>query len=443
MNRTSGNSTGQVILDFHIARSWEKSFIFYDRDENDNDTPHDVTTSSWEFFILRYPGDRVKQLSVTGSPEITFPAYLDNEIHISLSATDTDLEEGKYYFELYNSTEQRTYVSQDCEFSFKGPAANPAQADVEVYILDGSIEVQLISTSGGISSVVTDGVTITGDGTTSNPLVAVGVSGALLSANNLSDVASVQTSRNNIEAEHNQFTVTDKSTSFNLVAADLAAVKRLFRCTANLTVTLDQDSTSGLSTNLTAYFEAMTGVTVTFAFGSGASGESTSGGMTLVGSSSGSAVGSVSRRAANTYLIINGSPAVRLFSEYTLAALTLTFTNMSGSAQELAAGSTGRYRTKVDLTGMTAIRCGVSFSAAGASTAGFYLEYSTDQSSWTTLGTASGSDLASIAGTVGFNVSNWITISGLGEVWLRSIGIGGDGAADPVVGRVVVQVKNY
>lgn len=270
----------------------------------------------------------------------------------------------------------------------------------------------------------------------------------LVAANNLSDVASAPSSRANLDVSHDRITVTDKSTGFapRLTDFEGASLKTnpLFRCTASFTVTLDQDSTDSIPVGFTIFGMTMSGYTTTFAAGSSATVETSSGGSTVVASATEQFVlWSATKRAANVWSVQNGRAASGSFTEFALTALVVTYTNMPAGAQEIAAGTTGRYRTKVDLTNFTQIRCLVSFSVAGATGAGFYLEYSTDQSAWTTLGTATGSDLASVAGTVGANVSAWITLpaGAKADVWLRGMGVGGDGAADPVVGRVCAQVK--
>ena len=272
---------------------------------------------------------------------------------------------------------------------------------------------------------------------------------ALQAANNLSDVSSIPSSRANLQASHDRVTVTDKSAGFHPIYTDFqtTGVKTnpLYRCTASFTVTLDQDSTDSIPVGATFYGMTMSGFTTTFSAGSGATVETSSGGSTVVCSASaGFFLWSATKRAANTWSVQNGSPASGSFAEFPFFASVLTFTNMPSGAQEVAAGTTGRYRLKVDLTNFTSLRVAVSYSVVGATGAGFYCDYSTDQSLWTTIGTGTGTNLCKIDNaTVGAYTSDWITIpaGAKGDVWLRGMGINGDGAADPVIGRISVQVK--
>lgn len=306
----------------------------------------------------------------------------------------------------------------------------------------------VVCDSSGSGTVSVDGVTITGDGSVGNPLVATAGAAGLQAANNLSDVASAITSRANLDASHDRITVTDKATGFapRLTDFEGASLKTnpLFRCTADLTVTLDQDSTDSIPVGFTIFGMTMSGFTTTFAAGASATMETSSGGATVVASATENFVlWSATKRAANVWSVQNGRAASGSFTEVPLQGFVATYTNMPSGAAEIAAGTTGRYRSKFDFTNFTSIRCVASVSVVGATNAGFYLEYSTDQSAWTTLGAGSGGDIARIGDAIGASVSDWITIpAGMkADVWIRGMGVAGDGAADPVVGRVGFQVK--
>lgn len=289
-------------------------------------------------------------------------------------------------------------------------------------------------------NVVVDGTTITGQGTPSDPLVSQG----LYPFNNLSDVDDATESRDSISAQHDRVTVTDKDTDFTPAAADFTGIVPLYRATEDLIITLPSDGSVGISVGRSFYVMVMSGKTVTFSAGSGATMETSSGGGTAVCQAGENfLLVSITKRAGSTWSVQNGRAPSGSFTEFALVATALTFTNMPSGAQEIAAGTTGRYRTKVDLTNFTSIRCCASVSVVGATNAGFYLEYSTDQSSWTTIGSGSGGDIARIGDAIGASVSDWISLpSGAkADVWLRAIGVAGDGAADPVVGRVTAQVK--
>ena len=295
----------------------------------------------------------------------------------------------------------------------------------------------ICDSTGGISSVVTDGVTITGDGTSSNPLVSVGASGALQAVADLADVASAVTSRQNLAAEHDRFTVTDKNSGFSPALADFAGLLPLYRCTASFTVTLPSDSTEAIPVGKTFYGITMSTYTTTFAAGGGATMETSSGGATAVASATENGFfWSATKRAANTWFIQNGRASTGSQMIVTFVGAVLTHTNLPAGVQRVS-NVANRYGVRVDLTNASTIRAGVGCSLAGYAGSGWYCRYSTDGSSYTDIGTATGSNLALMT-TAGINVSDAITLPAGAKsfVWLEIVSILGDGVADPVTGTL-------
>ena len=99
------------------------------------------------------------------------------------------------------------------------------------------------------------------------------------------------------------------------------------------------------------------------------------------------------------------------------------------------------YRSKFDLTNVTQARVVVNYVGGGAASAKIRAQFSTDQSSWTYLDGAAGPSVTLSA--AGLNVSPWINIqSGAkSDVFLRIVGLDGNGAADPAFSRIDIQVK--
>lgn len=275
-----------------------------------------------------------------------------------------------------------------------------------------------------------------------------GGTGDLVSTNNLSDVASVPSSRANLDVAHDRITVTDKSSGFNPVFTDFetTGVKTnpLYRCTASFTVTLDQDSTDSIPVGFTIFGMTMSTYTTTFAAGSGATVETSSGGSTVVASATeGFVLWSATKRAANTWSVQNGRAPSGSFSVIPMLSTTSTFTNWPASEGEIISGATtGRFRNKFDLTNFTSIKVIASASVAAAQ-GNLYPSYSTDQSSWTTIGTGTGSDKCSPT-SIGINESGWITIpaGAKSEVYLRVLQQGGSGSSpNAIIGNIHFLVK--
>ena len=95
------------------------------------------------------------------------------------------------------------------------------------------------------------------------------------------------------------------------------------------------------------------------------------------------------------------------------------------------------FRTKVDFTNAASSRLVVRQGVAGATNAKLKVQYATDESTWVDL------CLVAVGAGVGTKAGSWTAVpSGAkGDVFLRLVGIDGDGTADPEFGLIVLQVK--
>lgn len=102
---------------FRIDRAVVKDFIFQDEDGN----PYDINGYTFELFIKRAPGDRLKLLSLTTSGGgLTFPAYDENVLRATFTQAQSRIEEGQHYFELVRTDVNKTWLNGWAYFSF-GP----------------------------------------------------------------------------------------------------------------------------------------------------------------------------------------------------------------------------------------------------------------------------------------------------------------------------------
>ncbi len=83
----------------------------------ENGVAIDVTLYTWEFFVKRYVGDRVKIISLTLGNGISFPVYTTDQIQIILQAAQTDITEGEYYYELRRTDLLIPYLNGPATFS--------------------------------------------------------------------------------------------------------------------------------------------------------------------------------------------------------------------------------------------------------------------------------------------------------------------------------------
>jgi len=99
-------------------------------------------------------------------------------------------------------------------------------------------------------------------------------------------------------------------------------------------------------------------------------------------------------------------------------------------------------RARADLTGASEARLVANVGTAGAATpAKLRVQYSTDLAAWTYLDGAAGPGVD--IDSTGLRVSAWTAIeaAAAADVYLRVVGIDGDGAASPAFGSVYVQVR--
>lgn len=114
---------------------------------------------------------------------------------------------------------------------------------------------------------------------------------------------------------------------------------------------------------------------------------------------------------------------------------------MPAALTEYRGGSTARW--KYDLSYASQARFVVRVSTAGAVGAELRVQYSLDETTWNYLDGASGPAVTGINNTSPTKESVWVTIVAAArtDVWLRVIGIGGDGTLSPAFGTVALQVR--
>jgi hypothetical protein len=115
------------------------------------------------------------------------------------------------------------------------------------------------------------------------------------------------------------------------------------------------------------------------------------------------------------------------------------WTNQPPALTELFGSTIGR--NKADLTASAQVRLLCDVAQAGAATAAIRVQYSTDQASWNYLDGATGPSVN--LNTTGLKVSSWVNLAAgaKADVFLRVVGVNGDGTADPGFANILLQVK--
>lgn len=150
--------------------------------------------------------------------------------------------------------------------------------------------------------------------------------------------------------------------------------------------------------------------------------------------------------ATNTYLLNDGNGKLswnRVQMNVCLHAPSAAgnWANMPAALTEFRNVAAAPTRSKADLSGFTQARVVVRLSTVGAAAAEIRGQYSTDEVAWSYLDGASGPG-ASLA-AVGTIASAWVDLedNAKADVFLRIIGINGNGNADPVFGAVSLQFR--
>lgn len=118
----------------------------------------------------------------------------------------------------------------------------------------------------------------------------------------------------------------------------------------------------------------------------------------------------------------------------------VVWTNMPAALTELLGNATGR--RKVDLSGALQYRVIAYQQVAGFAGSDLNVEYSSNNSTFATLGTSSSGELDVGTGT-GLKVGAWTDIASGAKIdaWLRIVGKDGDGVVDPAFRYIAVQIK--
>ncbi len=124
------------------------------------------------------------------------------------------------------------------------------------------------------------------------------------------------------------------------------------------------------------------------------------------------------------------------------SAATQAWTNMPAALTEFA-GLT-RYRISYDLTYVSQARLWCIITVAGTTNAELRVQYSTNNGTdWFYLDGVSGPAVVFGATTNAPRVGAWVTLEAAAraDVWLRLVGINGDGAADPAFAQISLHVR--
>ena len=115
MATVSLSGARELRLKFRINRRQELDFVF-----TENGEEWSVAGKTWTFFIKKNPGDKKNVFTLTLGNGITIPIYDDNVLNCVFSESQTDIQEGEYYWELVRTDLMETKLNGWADFTF-GP----------------------------------------------------------------------------------------------------------------------------------------------------------------------------------------------------------------------------------------------------------------------------------------------------------------------------------
>jgi len=112
-----GTGSGKAVIYIQINSIWKHQFFFWDRNSG-VDTAQSLSGATFEFFLKRNKGDRLKALSLTLGSGISFVTYYTNGIEVQISAVQSRLEECEYYCELRRTDLDKAELSCSAWLTF-------------------------------------------------------------------------------------------------------------------------------------------------------------------------------------------------------------------------------------------------------------------------------------------------------------------------------------
>lgn len=106
--------SGPVIVKFKINRAARIRFNLLE----DGIPISDTTGWTWELFLKKNKGDRLKIYSLTLGNGLRYEIYSDYTLIADISIANNTIEEGEYYIELVRTDLAKTWVEGNAIYTF-------------------------------------------------------------------------------------------------------------------------------------------------------------------------------------------------------------------------------------------------------------------------------------------------------------------------------------
>ena len=129
INKASLDPSRRLDLFFRINREGSISFTFTDSDDN----ALSLIYEEFELYVKRFPGDRKNTISLSLGSGLSIS---DNVLTATVTNAQSNVdEEGEYYWELYRSSNGRTWISGNAYFH-NGVFDNDENEDIQLLVTD-------------------------------------------------------------------------------------------------------------------------------------------------------------------------------------------------------------------------------------------------------------------------------------------------------------------
>lgn len=127
--------SGAAVLDLLFQIGSYRSILF--------DFGTDVSSWTFEFYLKKNKGDRLKTLSLTLGSGLSFPVYASDQVQAILTSANATIEEGQYYYEFRRTDINIPLVNGFAYFTFDAPQGTAEETTLSLNVLSQTISVTI------------------------------------------------------------------------------------------------------------------------------------------------------------------------------------------------------------------------------------------------------------------------------------------------------------
>jgi hypothetical protein len=144
MKEATFDPAKNLTLYLRQRRTGSKKFIFLDS----SSVAVNISAFDFELHIKEYAGARTNVIALTVGAGLTVGGASSNELTAAVTVSETNVKEGKYYWELYKGSTDRTYLCGKC-IIHNGEFDGVTEDEETITIDDGVSTVTIAISDGG------------------------------------------------------------------------------------------------------------------------------------------------------------------------------------------------------------------------------------------------------------------------------------------------------